>query len=229
MERQFQQRQSELEQPRQQQLCSCSSFLKMIMSIFSYENIYQAYLDCRKNKRNKPDALLFEMNAEENLLQLHQELNERTFHPSTSTCFATRKPKLREIFAADFRDRITHHLAVRYLEKIWEPLFIYDSYASRPGKGIHLAAQRLQRFTQEVTHNGSLSAFYLQMDVRNFFMSINKNILYGLLRKKCHNEEILWLVHTLIFHDPTEDYHLKSSKKLLRRIPHQKSLFGTEA
>jgi hypothetical protein len=59
-------------------------------------------------------------------------------------------------------------------------------------------------------------------------MSINKHILYALIRSRCQNEEILWLTAILLFHDPTEDYHLKSPKWLLNRIPRQKSLFGTE-
>jgi retron-type reverse transcriptase len=236
VERQFQQRQRELEQRQEQQLRSVRAFLKMILSdtmfsyesVFSYENLYRAYEDCRRTKRNTSEALRFEMQAEENLFQLHRELTERTFRPSTSTCFVTRSPKLREIFAADFRDRITHHLLVRYLESIWEPVFVYDSYASRPGKGIHLAVQRLQRFTRKVTHNGSQSAWYVQLDIKNFFMRINKQILFALIRSRCDNEDILWLAETLIFHDPTENYRLKSSKALLRQLPRQKSLFGTE-
>ena len=198
----------------------------MIMSLFSYQQLYRAYEDCRKNKRNTPEAIRFEMQAEENLWQLHQELAERSFRPSTSTCFVTSSPKLREIFAADFRDRITHHLLVRYLDPIWEPVFIYDSYASRPGKGIHLAAQRLQSFTRKVTQNSSRPAWYLQLDIKNFFMRINKSILYALIRSRCNNEEMLWLASILIFHDPTEDYHLRSPKALLAQIPRQKSLFN---
>ena len=148
VERQLQQRQRE-QQREQRQLRSRCAFLNMIMSWFEYESVYRAYLDCRKNKRNTSDALLFELDAEEQVFQLHRELTERRFRPSTSSCFVTQKPKLREIFAADFRDRITHHLLVRYLEHLWEPVFIYDSYASRPGKGIHLACERLQMFTPQ--------------------------------------------------------------------------------
>jgi RNA-directed DNA polymerase len=198
------------------------------MSLFSSEHLDRAYRDCRRQKRNKPDALRFEMHAEEHLFQLQIELMERTFRPSTSSCFVTQTPKLREIFAADFRDRITHHLLVRYLEQIWEPIFIYDSYASRPGKGIHLAVERLQGFTRQVTQNNTRPAFYLQLDIKNFFMTINKHILYDLLVSRCQQDEIRWLAHTLIFHDPTADYHLKSSHTLLSCVPRQKSLFGVE-
>lgn len=74
-------------------------------------------------------------------------------------------PKLREIFAADFRDRVVHHVLVNYLERIWEPRCIHDSYACRRGKGVHAAVQRLQRFIREVTVNGTRRAWYLQLDI----------------------------------------------------------------
>jgi len=123
------------------------------MTLFTFENIYQAYLDCRKNKRNRPDAISFEMCAEDNIKLLCQELQARTYCPSSSVCFVAHKPKLREIFAADFRDRIVHHLLVKYLEKIWEPIFIFNSYASRKDRGIHLAAKRLQEYVRKITRN----------------------------------------------------------------------------
>jgi len=197
-------------------------------SLFSYQNLYRAYLDCRKTKRNTLDALRFELNAEGLLFDLQLALTERAYRPSTSLCFVAQKPKLREIFAADFADRILHHLVVRELERIWEPVFIHDSYASRPAKGIHAAVERVRAFTRQVTQNRTQPAWYLQLDIRNFFMSIDKRRLFAQLRSRCDNEELLWLTSVLLFHDPTQDYHLRSPRWLLARIPAQKSLFGAE-
>ena len=66
--------------------------------IFSLENIYAAYLKCRRRKRNTVNALKFELNLEENVVNLHRQLNDRTYLPSRSILFAATKPKLREIF-----------------------------------------------------------------------------------------------------------------------------------
>jgi hypothetical protein len=111
----------------------------MISLIFSYKNIHKQYLAFRKTKRNSINALRFEPNTEENLAELQRELVEKTYGPSRSVCFVVDKPKLREIFAADFRDRIVHHMLVSELEKIWEPISIFDTYDCRRGKGNHLA------------------------------------------------------------------------------------------
>ena len=82
----------------------------MMPPVFSLENIHRQYLQCRKNKRNTINALRFEYHLEENLLRLYEELQGKTYRPSRSVCFVVTKPKLREIFAADFRDRVVHHI-----------------------------------------------------------------------------------------------------------------------
>jgi len=194
--------------------------------IFSYVNIYDAYLDCRSNKRNTYNALGFEINAGENIVKLEQELKDRTYHPSPSLLFAAKKPKVREIFAAPFRDRVIHHLLVNELEKIWEPIFIHDSYASRVFKGTHAAKERLYKFQRQITKNGKACAYYLQLDIKDFFISINKDTLFSLIKPKIENPDLLWLTQKIIFWDCTKSYVCKGEEQLLLNIPPNKSLFG---
>jgi len=175
------------------------------LDVFSFKKLYKAYLKCRKNKRNKRNALQFEINTEENLLKLEEELKAHTYLPLPSTCFVTESPKTREIFAADFRDRIVHHLLVGYLEPKWEPKFIHDSYACRKGKGTHGAAKRLQQFMRKASNNRSRAAFFLQIDIKSFFVSINKQILFRIINQKEDNEEIIWLLEVIIFNNPADN------------------------
>lgn len=196
--------------------------------VFSFENLYRAYLRCRKNKRSSPNALKFELNAEENLLRLAEELRTHTYAPLPSVCFVTESPKVREIFAADFRDRIVHHLLVSYLEPVWERKFIYDSYACRKNKGTHAAVKRMQTFMQKITQNSSRKAFYLHLDIRSFFVSIHKQTLFDILTRKEKNPDILFLLKTVIFHDPSGNPVFKGQKSLFEQIPPHKSLFYTQ-
>jgi RNA-directed DNA polymerase len=197
-------------------------------SIFSYRNIYQRYLDCRRKKRNTFNALQFEVNAEENLIKLERELKERKYHPSHSILFAATKPKLREIFAAAFPDRVVHHVLVDQLEKIWEPVFIHDSYACRDGKGTHKAVVRLQSFLRKITKNGYAPAFYLQLDIKDFFASIDKELLFTIIQRKVRDPEILWLTRVILFWDCTQSFIPKGNPDLLKHIPSHKSLFGKD-
>jgi retron-type reverse transcriptase len=213
--------------------------------IFSAAELHEAYLDCRRRKRGTANALRFEMNQAGHLLDLEAELNSGSFRPSRSVCFINLRPKPREIFAADFRDRVVHHLFVREIERHWERVFIHDSYACRPGKGTHAAVDRLERFVRSTTRGGRRRAWFLQLDVHNFFMSIDRRILleliddglrrqYGVPRGKLplfcpgiqRYQAMRELARTLIFHDPTDNFVRKSPTAAWKHIPDHKTLFN---
>jgi RNA-directed DNA polymerase len=188
-------------------------------NLFSFENLLGAYYRCRKTKRKSSTALKFESVFERELLRLALELKNKTYQPSKHVCFAIAEPKIREVWAANFRDRIIHHLLVGYLEPIWERKFIFHSYACRNGKGAHKAISYLKKSTGD-----DLS--YLQADIQSFFVNIDKNVLFAILKKHVKNSEILWLSKKIIFQNPTADYCLKGDINLLKSVPLHKSLFG---
>jgi hypothetical protein len=212
---------------------------------FSSAELYSAYLDCRRRKRGTANALRFELNMGKNLLDLEDALNARSYQPSRSACFVTVRPKPREIFAADFRDRIVHHLLVRQIEPYWERVFIHDSYACRKGKGTHAAVNRLEQFVKSATRGGRRRAWFLQFDVDNFFMSIDRQRLFEMLDRGLRRQfgvpdgklplfcrdyprhlDLRRLAETIVFHDPTEHFARRSPKDAWRRVPGRKSLFG---
>lgn len=196
-------------------------------SVFSFEKVWKAYLRCRRGKRRGPSALAFELDAERECLALAQELAARTWSPLPSACFVTELPKPREIFAAQFRDRIVHHLLVGEIEPAWERVFIHDSFACRKGKGTLAAVDRLQSFMRQASANGSRPAWFLQIDIRSFFVSIDKRILFELLTRREEREEVRWLIERIVFHDPAEAPVLRGRRDLFRLIPPHKSLFHT--
>jgi hypothetical protein len=153
-------------------------------AVFSCEAIHRAWLDCRRRKRGTPGAVAFETRLADELAALHDELNDGTYRPGPCVRFATRRPKLREIVAADFRDRVVHHLFVRAVEPDWERVFIHDSFACRTGKGTHAAVDRLESFVRSATQGGVRPAYYLQVDVRSFFMSIDRALLFRRLDRR---------------------------------------------
>ena len=96
---------------------------------FTLEKIEKAYRACKRGKGNTINALRFEERLLNNLVDLRDELASRAYHPSSSICFVQKRPKLGEIFAADFRDRVVHHLLVGYLEPVFERIFIIPMHA----------------------------------------------------------------------------------------------------
>lgn len=51
-----------------------SSVVRGEKEVFSFESIYSAYLKCRRRKRNTANALRFELNLEENIIDLQESL-----------------------------------------------------------------------------------------------------------------------------------------------------------
>jgi len=188
--------------------------------MFSFKNIYSAYRECRKNKRNTHNALAFEMDLLQNLWQLHHELNDRTYKIGRSICFLTTSPKLREVFAADFRDRIVHHILVKELEPLYERKFISDAYNNRKNKGIHKAMKKAQNYM-----NATYGGYYLQLDVKGFFYNIDKNILFKKVFRDIGDEKVLYLANKIIYHDPTKNYVFKGKRSNLKDLPEHKTLF----
>ena len=198
-------------------------------SLFSLENLYLAYRQCRRRKRSTHNAMAFESDLEGNLIQLHQDLLDKSYQPGKSMAFLLEKPKRREIFAADFRDRIVHHVLVAQLEPKWERRFIADSYACRKGKGTHRGVRRLQQFTRQVTENQIRPAWYLQLDVRGFFISINRHTLFDRLATREHDPDLLWLLRLFVYYDPVRECRFRSSdREDFLQLPAHKTLFKAE-
>lgn len=198
------------------------------------EDIFQAYYDARSNKRNTRSALRFEINYEQNLLQLHDELINWSYQINKSICFIITDPVKREIFAADFRDRIVHHLIYNYIYQLFDNHFINDSYSCRVGKGTHYWIQRADHFIRSCSHNYSQNCYVLKMDIKGFFMAIDKQILRDMINyfilKNLEKLEIdstflLNLINQLLFHDPTLSYYFKGEKLDYENLPDDKSLF----
>ena len=102
------------------------------------EELFQAYIDCRKHKRKTTNALEFEADFEQNLIELYHEINDGSYCPGKSIAFIVDKPVKREVFAADFRDRVVHHLIINKLLPLLEKEFIHDSYSCREVKGCNM-------------------------------------------------------------------------------------------
>ena len=130
------------------------TYRKLYKKLCSYENLHLAYSKACKGKSKKESVQLFDKDVEGNLKQLEKELQTFTYNPKPLKRFIVRDPKTRAIHASAFRDRIVHHALINLLEPIFEKIFIYDSFASRKGKGTHPALQRFDEFKRKVSQNG---------------------------------------------------------------------------
>jgi RNA-directed DNA polymerase len=178
---------------------------------FERAELVRAYRDTRKHKRNSASALEFETRLEYNLCRLYDELIGYEYKPGRSICFVIRHPKPREVWAADFRDRIVHHLMYNRIGPRFERRFIADTCACIEERGTLYGIKRLESRVRSVTENWSRPAFYLKADLANFFVSIDKDVLWGLLFPAIHEDWFKWITETILFHDPRNDVELRGA------------------
>jgi len=197
--------------------------------------LFEAYFVCRKNKRYTANALAFEIDYENNLVVLCEEINNETYKIGRSIAFIVDKPVKREIFAADFRDRVVHHLIIGKLNQLFEKQFIYDSYSCRVGKGTHFGIGRIDKFIRKCSENYTKDCYILKLDIQGFFMHINKDILYSKLENfinekytNSDKELIIKLCKQIIYNVPTKNCIVKGKKENWNDLPNTKSLFHTK-
>jgi retron-type reverse transcriptase len=142
-------------------------------------------------KRYKPTVAAFERHLDQELLTLHTQLSQETWEPGGYRSFTIHEPKRRKISAAPFRDRVVHHALIQVLELIYERKFIYDSYANRRGKGTHRALDRCTFFMRRYK-------YVLQCDIKQFFPSIDHDILKAILAKTIACKSTLSLCEKII-------------------------------
>lgn len=198
-----------------------------------YPLLYRSYRLARKNKRSTKNQMRFEVALEPQLMSLSEDLANRTYKPLPSVCFINEKPVKREVIAADFRDRVVHHLLCGWLFPIFERRFIYDSYSCRKEKGTLFAVNRARGFLRSASDDFRQDCWVLRLDVKGFFMSINKEILFnaimdGLARANYKGVDDIdlcnFLVRQIVFAKPLENAIFRSPPEAWNDLPSDKSL-----
>lgn len=207
------------------------------MSNLLYQNLYRAYFSARKDKRSKPEVLKFELDYESEIEKLYQDIINQKYTPSPTRVFVTHKPVKREIFAPQFRDRVVHHLIYNYIYQYLDAKFIYDSYSCREGKGTLFGIERAKRFMRKASHNYTRDAYVLKLDIRGYFMNINRGILYDKIiqmidfrKLNITDTEIQilqYLIKVVSLHNAAIDAIKCSPIHYWEDIPASKSLFCT--
>ena len=185
-------------------------------------DLYVAFLCAKRHKGNQPYVIRFEKHLMENLTELRDALWDRSYKPAPSSCFIIERPKKREVFAAQFRDRVVHHLYYNYTHEIYERTFIADSYSCVPERGTHYGINRLASHIRKASHNYTQKCYVMKLDIRGYFMHIDRQRLLKIatvtLQKMAQKTDgididfMLWLTREIILLDPNENCHIVGSE-----------------
>ena len=138
---------------------------------------------------------------------------------------------------------MVHHLLFDYVSPIFERLFIYDSYSCRKGKGTLKALERYEHHIRACSNNYTGNCYILQLDLKGYFMSIDKTRLYNIIssdlqrmrhRKGPYGKRwddqvdfdfVDYLVKKILAHDPTKNVLRVGEASNWDGLPPSKSLF----
>lgn len=171
------------------------------MDIFTFENLYSAYLFTRKGKRDKDCVAKYGYRALENTIHLEYSLSSKRYKPSPYIEFYVYEPKKRLIKAPPFQDRVVQRcLCEHVLEPAIDKHLIYDTYACRKGKGTHAGLKRTSDFMQRHYREHGRDGWIIKGDIKSFFYSIPHDILKRNLYPLLKDYDVWWLI-TLLLND----------------------------
>src|ERR1035437_2762817 len=171
-------------------------FNNLFEQIIDPTNIALAHHNAKKGKSQYAEVQMVDKDKERYLSQIQKMLENKTFTTApykNKTVFDT--GKIREISKLPYYpDRIVQHAVMNVLQPIWDKVFIRDSYAAVPGKGIHLGLARLRGFLQD-TEN---TQYCLKFDIRKYYPNIDHSILMSLIERKIKCKDTLWLLNDVV-------------------------------
>lgn len=158
----------------------------------SAENFEIAADHALRGKKSKLSAKNFMRRRPRKLAKLRECLENGTYKTGRYRVFTVYEPKKRNVFMLPlYPDHIVHHALMNILAPIWQKLFISDSYACIPGRGLHTASHRCMQMLRR-------NKYVLQCDIRKFYPSINHEIMKKILRRKISDKKLLKILDDIV-------------------------------
>lgn len=153
-------------------------------AIVDRENLLLAFLKASRGKAARPDRLAFVANLWNEIEALRAGLLDGSYPVGNYSQFTIHDPKERVITAAPFRERVLQHAIFNVCEPLFDKWMVFDTYASRRGKGQRAAVARARQFAGR-------HAWFLKCDFRKYFDSIPHEGLRRMLRSKFKDRRLL--------------------------------------
>ena len=165
-----------------------------------YDNLALAFYKASMGKKRKKEVIDYRNNLDKNLKILQDQIIRVRPDVGHYRFFVIRDPKLREICSASFKEMVLHHAIMNICEPVLDNYAIFNSYACRKNKGTVKAIYRCQEYVRK-------NQWYLKMDIKKYFDSINHDIAIQLLSHKFKEKSLIALFQKIL-----DTYHKKPSK-----------------
>lgn len=186
-----------------------------------------------KNKKRKAPYQHFCLHCFDNLASIKRDIDNMEYQPQPSTVFVITRPKVREIIAANFRDRIIQTYLVQRMLPAMEQYLHPNSYACRKEKGGLRAVQHLQEAIFMATRGYTCDAWVYKFDFRSFFMSIDTELWVPWLAEwidahvdGCDKETLKYIARVIYQSLPQCGCHIACHPAMFDLVPEHKKQLG---
>lgn len=173
---------------------------RQLMHHFSERNLRQWFHELSGKAATGIDGISKEeygKNLDANIRDLHQRLKSMSYRPSPVRQIWIEKDgqpnKLRPLGIGNFEGKIVEKGIQQILEAIYEPLFYDCSFGFRPGLGCHDAVRALHGYLYKHPVDK-----VIDLDLSNFFGTIDHEILMEILSKKIQDQRFLRYIKRLL-------------------------------
>ncbi len=163
--------------------------------VITFENFKLAYKNATKGKKYYREVKIIERKGVKRYLRkLLEEVKNKEYKVSAYDIFTRfTGEKYREIYRLPMKDRIVQHALMNIIEPIFRETFIKDTYSSIKGKGIHNGLKTIKRIVKSRKYR-----YYFKIDIYKCYPSLDKEILKAKLARKFKDNDLLWLLFTII-------------------------------
>lgn len=161
-------------------------------TVFSYQNLYHAYLCCRKNVRWKASTQSYIANAPLYVYQTYSSMRDDIYRSGGFFEFDVfERGKKRHIKSVEIRERVVQRCLCDFsLVPMLKRTFIYDNGASMPNKGYSFAIKRFRRHLKRHIRQHGNSGYILLFDFSSFFDNIPHQLLFNIVDKEYTDEKL---------------------------------------
>lgn len=172
-------------------------------TVCSMDNLMEAHKSARKGKTFYREVKMVDNDPEKYLHMLQKSLIDKTFKTSDYVIFERQEGhKVRLIYKLPYYpDRIAQWAILRVIEPTIIRNFTKDTYSAIPGRGTHLALDRLRK---EIREDPDGTKYCLKLDMRKYYQSIPHQKLKKAYARRFKDPDLLWAINEIIDSTPGE-------------------------
>src|SRR6266581_2666378 len=157
---------------------------------------YEAYANIYANKgaiTPGVDGVTLDGFSEKRVASIITRLKSGTyrFQPTRRVYIPKKAGKKRPLGISSGDDKLVQEVVRMILERIYEPIFKETSHGFRPGHSPHTALIQISDQWQSIK-------WVIDMDIRDYFNTINHDLLMGFLAKKIDDNRFLRLIRAML-------------------------------